>query len=83
MDGLIDDRSRDRDMSRQVQEGRDLSLPAGAIALFHGAAAARVRQQRRALHRRAHGRATREAHACVPSAVVLTKQGMVRPATSP
>ena len=50
-----------------------LSLPAGAIALFHGAAAARVRQQRRALQRLAHVRATREAHACVPSAVVSDK----------
>ena len=54
MDALIDERGRDSDMPRRAQAGRDLCLPAGAIALSYGAAAARVRRHRRALQRLAH-----------------------------
>jgi hypothetical protein len=68
MYGLIDDRGRDSDMPRQAQEDRDTSLPAGAIAIFHGAAAARLRQHCRALQRRAHVKATKRAHSCALSA---------------
>ena len=68
MDGLIDDSGRDRDMPRQAQEDRDTPLPAGTIAIFHGAAAARVRRHRRALQGLAHVRAPRGAPACALSA---------------
>ena len=54
-------------MPRQAPEGRDTGLPAGAIAIRYGAAAARVRQHRRALQRLAHVRATRGAHVGAPS----------------
>ena len=53
MYALIDDSGRDSDMPRQAQARREPRLPADALALFYGEAAARVRQ-----HRRAH-RATR------------------------
>jgi hypothetical protein len=64
---LIDACDWDSNMACQTQERRDRCLPAGAIALFHGAAAARMRQHRRALQRLAHGRATRAAQARVIS----------------
>ena len=58
MYALIDESTRDSDMPRQAQGGRDTSRPAGAIAIRYGAAAARVRQHRRALQRLVHSRAT-------------------------
>jgi hypothetical protein len=63
MDALIDDSGRDSDTPRQAQVRRKPRLSADAIALFHGAAAARGRQHRLALQRLAHVRATREAQA--------------------
>ena len=68
MDALIDDSGRDSDMPRQAQEGRDTSLPSGAITIRYGAAAARIRQHRRALQRLAYVRATKGAHTCTLSA---------------
>ena len=60
---LIDD-------SRHAAPGasaRKPGLPADALTLFYGAAAARVRQHRRALQRLAHVRATKGTHAGAPS----------------
>ena len=67
LDALIDDSGRDSDMPRKAQASRKPRLSADAIALFHGVAAARVRQHRRALQRLPHVRATREAQARVVS----------------
>jgi hypothetical protein len=61
MHDLIDERGRDSDMPRQAPASRETGLPAGAIAIRYGAAAARVRRHRRALQRLAHVRATRAA----------------------
>ena len=66
---LIDDWNRDTDMPQRGADGRPSGLVAGVSASFYGRAAARVREHRRALQRLAHVRATREAHACVPSYV--------------
>ena len=67
MYALIDDSGRDSDMPRQAQARRKPGLPADALTLFYGAAAARVRQHRRALQRLAHVRATKGTHAGAPS----------------
>ena len=79
MYALIDDSGRDSDMPRQAQRGRDTSRPAGAIAIRYGAAAARVRQHRRALQRLAHSRATGGAHVDAPSEASADSERGVRP----
>jgi hypothetical protein len=63
VDSLIDVCGRDSDMPHPAQGDRHTCGPAGAITIRYGAAAARVRQHRRALQRLAHVRATRAARA--------------------
>ena len=60
---LIDDWSRDADMSHHVPAGRPAGLLAGASVHLYGMAAASVRRHRRALQRLAHVRATRAVQA--------------------
>ena len=60
---IIDACSRDPDMPRRGQEGSDTRPPVGTITIRSGAATVRVRRHRRVLQRRAHVRATQEAHA--------------------